>query len=176
MVLHCSCRCNCSGTVISELTLFWTVTELSLYWTPSSIPLRESSADWLESTFLKGWVYPFTTTYAVEETSVSVSFGITLYLCLYNGNASVHCKGNHVSKLIPLIMLSGIPRQWYRMQLPSRWLTMDVCSDSDIQEFRQHATLLNDFQINTYMGRVQLFPKIFFTIAFLKLQYIFLEW
>jgi hypothetical protein len=35
LVLNCSCRCNCSGTVTSELTQFWIGTELSLFCTQS---------------------------------------------------------------------------------------------------------------------------------------------
>jgi hypothetical protein len=53
-------------------------------------------------------------TSVVQETSVSVSVRITVFLCRYNENASVHCLGNDVSKLSPLIRLSGISRQWYR--------------------------------------------------------------
>jgi hypothetical protein len=53
-------------------------------------------------------------TSVVQETSVYVAVRIIVFLCRYNGNASIRCLGNDVCELSPLFLLSGITRPWYR--------------------------------------------------------------
>jgi hypothetical protein len=101
-----------------------------------SLPSR--SSDHNVACCLKAWIGLRLSVHenisVVQETSVSVSVGITVCLCRYNRKASVRCLGKDVSKLSPLIRLSGIPRQWCRTQLPSRCLAMDVRSDSGVPD------------------------------------------
>jgi hypothetical protein len=85
------------------------------YKSPSAILLTESLADWVENTFLKGSVYPFTKTAPLYRPHLSPFLWEQLFACHYNENSSVHCLRDDISKLSPLIRLSGIPRQRYRM-------------------------------------------------------------
>jgi hypothetical protein len=147
LVLNCSCRCKCLCNCLCNWP-FWTVPlavagSSELFQIVISRPLKRVPCRLHTEHLLKGLsLSGHKNTPFLQETSILFFWGgINFCIGRYNKNASVRCLGKDVSKLNPLIGLQGIPIQWYRTYLPSHCLAVDVCSGSDIQAFRRHATI-----------------------------------
>jgi hypothetical protein len=112
LVLNCSCRCNCLCNWLFRTVPLDCRSERSQ--TLVTHPLKRVFCRLSREYLLEGLSWSVHENISVvQETSLSVTLGIPVCLCRYNGNTSVCRLGKDVSKLSPLILLTGILSQWY---------------------------------------------------------------